>query len=105
MAGATGLELVGNSSGLLFKFSNLKPKEFPMKSRIDNEPGSMEALIVAMATLVRCFPAEAKKEFMTCYPENIRTWDETALFSPVSDEWMEEMKGTAAKILRVASSE
>jgi hypothetical protein len=64
----------------------------------------MEALVVAIATLVRVSPESTKEAFMSAYPKNVETWDETALFLPVTDEWKEGLTKTAAKLLRIARS-
>ncbi|MDP9992003.1 hypothetical protein J2W28_001031 [Variovorax boronicumulans] len=68
------------------------------------EQGQLEAIEIALATLVRVLPAPSKQAFMVAFPKNVETWDNTALpSSAISDEWLRGLRETAAGLLRLAN--
>lgn len=67
------------------------------------EQGRIEAIEIALATLVRVLPAPSKQAFMVAYPKNVETWDDTALPSTaISDEWLRGLRESSAGLLRLA---
>lgn len=69
------------------------------------EQGALQALELAICTLVRVLPPASKQAFMDVYPQNVESWDDTALpSSSISDEWLQGMRETAEGLLRVAKS-
>ncbi|MES2973400.1 MAG: hypothetical protein V4757_07315 [Pseudomonadota bacterium] len=69
------------------------------------EQGSIQALELAICTLVRVLPEPTKQAFIAAYHQNVQTWDDTALPSTAaSDEWFAGMRETAESLLRVVKS-
>ncbi|WP_124510897.1 hypothetical protein [Acidovorax sp. FJL06] len=69
------------------------------------DQGAIQALELAICTLVRVLPEPSKRAFIAAYPQNVENWSDTALPSTaISDEWLTGLRETAAGLLRVAKS-
>lgn len=68
------------------------------------EQGRIEAIEIALATIVRVLPAPSKKAFMVAYQKNVETWDDTALVSTsISDEWLRGLREGSAGLMRLVN--
>ncbi|MFG5778007.1 hypothetical protein ACFIQF_13110 [Comamonas sp. J-3] len=66
------------------------------------EQGSIQALEIAIATLVRVLPEPSKQAFITSYLQNVSMWDDLALPSTaISDEWLSGVRETSEGLLRL----
>lgn len=66
------------------------------------DQGELQALELAICTLVRVLPEPTKQAFITAYSQNVENWDDTALPSTsISDEWLAGMRDAADGLLRI----
>lgn len=49
-------------------------------------------LEMALVTLIRMQPDDVKRAFMAVLPKNVEAWQEHALLSTYSDEWIAALK-------------
>ena len=64
------------------------------------DDGRMDALEIALVTLVKRQPDEMRTAFCTLFQQNIKTFEEVTLALPISEAWREGLSIQAAKILR-----
>lgn len=80
----------------------MKPKDGKHQTY---DQGALQALELAICTLVRALPESSKQAFISAYPQNVTNWDDTVLPSTaISDEWLKGMRETAEGLLRVVKS-
>lgn len=63
------------------------------------DQGRMSALEMAVATFLRMQQDVPLQLFKEQYADNVRTWDDTTLGMPVSDEYREGMTASAQRLL------
>jgi hypothetical protein len=69
------------------------------------DQGALQALELAICTLVRVLPAGPREAFIAAFPQNVETWSGAALPSTaISDEWLTGMKETSDALMRVVQS-
>ncbi|MDR0274129.1 MAG: hypothetical protein LBI48_02075 [Burkholderiaceae bacterium] len=68
------------------------------------EQGSLQALEMAICTLVRVLPEHSKQAFIAAYPQNVEAWDDITLPSAaVSDEWLRGLREVSNGLLRLVT--
>lgn len=69
------------------------------------DQGAMQALELAICTLVRVLPEPSKQAFIAAYPKSMEIWDDAILPSTsISDEWLHGMRETSEGLLRLVKS-
>ena len=62
--------------------------------------GRLDALEVALVTLMNMQRPETRRIFVTRFEKNIATFDDVTVALPISEEWREGLSMQAEKLLR-----